>query len=143
MIHHISNNRTPSNLQQRLRTLRCQRSKPSSQPGSQDECGLESSSFQSMPQLDVSLSQSILSHYSILPSFHYSQSLCLLLSKLRIYFHQACHDETRHRRSHDPEEEVLIAQLFLEPTTRHGGYHHAQSHDSRGDGIVDCFVFSF
>src|SRR4030042_1271614 len=83
----------------------------------------------------------VCSHYSILPLFHSSESLCLFLPELRINLHQACDDEPRDLRRHDPEEIIRIAKLLLEPTTEHGWYHHPQSHDPRGDGVMDRFVF--
>ena len=46
-------------------------------------------------------------HFRI-PLFHCSKSLFLFFPKLRINLYQRCYDKTWDRRSHDPEEIVLI-----------------------------------
>ena len=79
-------------------------------------------------------SSSFSTHGASLRSFFFPNS--------GIDLHQACHDKSRDRRGHDPEEIVLIAQLLLEPAAEHGRHHHTQSHDPRGDGVVDRFVLS-
>jgi hypothetical protein len=46
MIHYVGDDGTPSNLQERLRTMVGQGAKPRPQAGAQDEGGFESPSFQ-------------------------------------------------------------------------------------------------
>src|SRR4030042_5209183 len=96
--------------------------------------------FNLMPLLDVCLSQSTFPQYSILPLFHYSESLCLLFFELPINFYQPCHNEPWDSCGHDPEEIVLIAHLFLEPAARHGWPPHTQGHNPRRNGVMECFM---
>lgn len=52
----------------------------------------------------------------------------------------ACGDgDCRYAAYHDPPEESLIAELLLNPSGRHPGNHHAESHEAGADGIVGCF----
>jgi hypothetical protein len=68
MIHYVSDDRTPSDLQERFRKSLRQRPKPRPQSSTQDESRLESSSF----QFSVSTKDGFFPEYSFSLSFHFS-----------------------------------------------------------------------
>src|SRR5882672_9304034 len=46
------------------------------------------------------------------------------------------HDEARDRGEDHPHEEVLVADVILQPATPHAGEHHAHGHEASADRVV-------
>lgn len=65
------------------------------------------------------------------------------LPKFGIDPYQRRHDEAGDRGEEDPEEEMGVAQLFLDPAARHRRDHHAKGHEPRPDRVMDSLVFPF
>ena len=51
-------------------------------------------------------------------------------------------DETGDRAEHDPDEEVLVADDFLEPAGGHARDHHTEGHEAGADRVVGGLVFA-
>ena len=63
-----------------------------------------------------------------------------LLPELRVNFQQRnCYDRND-AANHQPDKEMIVSQQFLQPSSEHAGYHHAQRHETCTNGIMRCFV---
>src|SRR5690606_23652412 len=63
-------------------------------------------------------------------------------AELPVQGNQHHNEERGNRRSQSPDEELLVSEEFLQPTTEHAGEHHAKRHEPRADRVMRRAVWT-